>query len=74
MQDIKDELSHHPSRTVDFYCFYQEPDSSLTDEMLRKVGIGFPCDVGTWLVETFDKLDQKDLATRLHDFVHKQNQ
>ncbi len=43
--------------------------------MLEKVGIGSPCDVGTWLVEIFsDKLNQKDLATKLRNFVDNEDQ
>lgn len=73
-QIIQDELGHHPSQTVKFYCFYRDSDSTLTDEMLKKVGIGSPSDVGNWLADTFDKLDQKDLATKLRNFVQNKDQ
>ena len=69
------ELGHHPSRTMEFYCLYKPPDSSLTHEMLKEAGIGSPQDVGDWLVETFkSKLNQQELATKLYDFIHTKEQ
>jgi len=41
-------------------------------QILRSVGVGSPHDVGDWLVEVFrNKLDQNELAERLHTYVHK---
>ena len=59
MQWIKEELKHHPSRTVEMCCFAQEPDSTLEPEYLKEVGIKNQQDVGDWLVKTFrNKFDQ----------------
>ena len=45
----------------------------LKREHLKEVGIGFPQDVGEWIVKTLrQKLDQSDLANKLQDFFRKQ--
>ena len=47
----------------------------LKHEHLKEVGIGFPQDVGEWIVKTLrQKLDQNDLADRFQDFLHKEQQ
>ena len=44
----------------------------MNAENLKKVGIGGHREVGDELVKIFrDKLDQKDLADKLKQFVHK---
>ena len=73
---IKEKLGHCPSRTVKFFSFSQGKDSVLNTpggrRTLQDVGIHCPLDVGEWLVETFHKhLDQEELASRLHDYIHK---
>lgn len=66
---LYESLGRHPSRKMNFYSFYKPPDSTVTEEELKKVGIGSVHNVGRWLVETFEtKLDQKDLADRLNTF------
>ena len=41
-------------------------------QKLESVGVASPQDVGDWLVDVFrNKLDQNELADRLHGFVHK---
>ena len=75
VQEKRDEIDHHPSWAVHHYCFHLPEDSKLRHEHLKEVGIGFPEDVGEWIVKTFrQKLDQKDLADRLKDFLKKQEQ
>ena len=71
LQQIKEKIGSHPSRSMKFYCFRQEPDSSIKTERLREVDIYGPLDVGKWLVKTFkNKLDQKELAEKLDKFIH----
>ena len=65
-------MGFHPSRSVGFYCFHQEPDSAITMESLREVNIFGPKDVGDWLVSTFKKLDQTDLADNMQKFIDGQ--
>ena len=70
LQNAAEKLGHHPSRTVDFYCFNLPENSDLTFETLKEVGIYSPHDAGAWLVQTLgDKLDQQDLATKLDTFL-----
>lgn len=75
-QMIKEKLGHSPTRTVRFFSFSQGKDSVLNTpggrKILRDVGIQFSLGVGEWLVKTFHKhLDQEELASRLHDYIHK---
>ena len=73
MQEKEEKLGRHPSRTMEFYCFHRDSDSSVEMESIKAVGIGTPLDVGEWLVDTFrNKLDQSDLANRLSVFLHSQ--
>lgn len=68
---MREKMGPHPSRTMEFYCFSEEADSTLPPEGLKEVGIKVPLDVGEWLVKTFrSKLDQSDLATQLEKFFY----
>ena len=72
-QQLQEEVGPHPSRSIKFYCFHQEPDSSIKTESLREMGIFGPLDVGDWLVSTFkNRLDQSSLADNLQKFIHGQ--
>ena len=70
LQQAVERIGHHPSRTMNYYCFdLSSSDKSLTFEKLRKVGVYSPRDVGDWLVQTFsDKLAQRDLAEELKKY------
>ena len=75
-QKKKQKITHHPSRTVGFYCFYLPPGykPEVNAENLKKVGIGGHREVGDELIKIFrDKLDQRDLADKLETFVHKED-
>ena len=61
---------------MNYFSFCQDRDSVLNcpegRQKLESVGVASPQDVGDWLVDVFrNKLDQNELADRLHDFVHK---
>ena len=65
-------LTPHPSRRVDFFSFYLPPGQPIQPADLQDVGIKSPTDVGEWIVETLrNKLDQKALAQKLIQFIHK---
>ena len=72
IQEKRNEIGRHPSWAVHHYCFHLPEDSQLKHEHLKEVGIGFPKDVGEWIVKTFrQKLDQNILADRLQNFLRK---
>ena len=75
-QMIKEKLGDCPSRTIKFFSFSQSKASVLNTpsgrQILQEVGIHSPVQVGEWLAETFRKhLDQEELASRLSDYIHK---
>ena len=75
-QRVEEKLGQNPSHTVGYFSFCQDRDSVLNTpegrQQLKDAGISCPQDVGDWLVDVFkNKLDQAELAERLHDFIHK---
>ena len=73
---LLEQLGNDPSRTVRFYSFSQDRDSTLNSEdgrsRLQGAGIGTPQDVGDWLAEIFEQqLDQDELAEKLRALVHR---
>ena len=73
-QSKEEDIGHHPSLYINFYCLHLPVDSVLFDEDdLKEAGIGSPIDVGDKLVEIFEKkMKQPDLALNLKSFIHRE--
>ena len=75
-QIIEEKLGRSPNRTILFFSFSQDRDSTLnSDEGRQKLldaGIHSPKDVGKWIEERLrDYLHQDDVAHRLLQFLNQ---
>ena len=76
-QIIEEKLGRSPNRTIHFYSFSQDRDSSLNSdegrEMLLNAGIRSTREVGKWIEERLrDYLHQDDVANRFLQFLNQQ--
>ena len=74
-QSKKEDIGLHPSLITDFYCLHLSSATTIQRADLEKVGIKSLWDIGTRLVDIFEKkIKQSSVAAELKTFLQARRQ